>query len=581
MGIFKSIKRSYDEEYDLDNLEDLSFQEEEYDTEDTEQNQVQDQSVTDLVNQFERKYELYNHQVRKKDPDVYIHDKKKKALSSYDKAYEAKKRAQEEEERFDQLLNSVQAKDLMDAVDKINRSDMPKSTQQGERLSGKLAQREMEDEERQLEIEKKHLRNNLSKERAGAANQTDKMSTTNNEEEYFNELLGNVTHIAAQQPKKEKTAKTAKKAKRLDDGVSNYIKNQCKEMEDASLRIEDAMHEYNQVTRQFSDVQMIEAGPEYMVKQLAQAAERVDNLTVDRRMYKSDEKRLSASAYHRMEMIEDEFDKNLKYLEKEESYYEAVKRDMRILEGERLSLRIDAQDLTKRQLHVRKISRISLVGLVIIFGLFTMATIVMDDAKNIGLFLVVTFLSAVIAVGMFAIQRMTEREVLVVEKKLNRATTLLNKVKIKYINAANTLNYSYAKYAVKSSYELAKKFNAYLEMKEEQKKVVLLTSHLNEAEEDLQSVLKQLGVYDTQIWLTRIKALYNRNEMVEVRHNLTTRRQQLRKLIQDNEDLMEEAKENIMKVTNNNPEHMNEALAIIKDFERRNQARNVKKTSNY
>lgn len=61
---------------------------------------------------------------------------------------------------------------------------------------------------------------------------------------------------------------------------------------------------------------------------------------------------------------------------------------------------------------------------------------------------------------------------MITEKKLNKAAALLNKIKIKYINAANALDYGYSKYGVKSSYELVKKFEAYLEMKEEQQRVI-------------------------------------------------------------------------------------------------------------
>ena len=43
-----------------------------------------------------------------------------------------------------------------------------------------------------------------------------------------------------------------------------------------------------------------------------------------------------------MEQFEDELPRGMKYLEKQESYYETVKRDMRILEGERMSLRMEA-----------------------------------------------------------------------------------------------------------------------------------------------------------------------------------------------------------------------------------------------
>ena len=44
---------------------------------------------------------------------------------------------------------------------------------------------------------------------------------------------------------------------------------------------------------------------------------------------------------------------------------------------------------------------------------------------------------------------------------------------------------------------------------------------------------------------------------------------------------MEEAKCNIMKITNNNPAYMKEALDIIEDFEKRSRLREKPQKANY
>ena len=246
---------------------------------------------------------------------------------------------------------------------------------------------------------------------------------------------------------------------------------------------------------------------------------------------------------------------------------------MRILEGERLGLRMDASILAKRQLKVKSLAMAAAIGLTLVFVIFIALMALVKDTQNILLFVTVVLLGSIMAVGMYAVLKYTEREVLITEKKLNKATALLNKVKIKYINAANTLDYEYTKYNIGSSYELLSKYEAYLEMKKEQQRIVMMTFHLNEAEEQLQSVLKTIGVYDTNAWLSKVKALYNKNEMVEARHELTVKRQQLRNQIKANEEYIDSAKHNIMNVTSTNPEYMNEALRIIEQFEKRNQKR--------
>ena len=106
-----------------------------------------------------------------------------------------------------------------------------------------------------------------------------------------------------------------------------------------------------------------------------------------------------------------------------------VKRDMRILEGERMSLRMEAAALTTRQLRIRSLALAAIVGLAFVFMVFFIALSVTEDTQNTMLYIVVAFLGAVLALGMFALLKYTERQVLVTEIKLNKATTLLNKSK--------------------------------------------------------------------------------------------------------------------------------------------------------
>jgi hypothetical protein len=227
---------------------------------------------------------------------------------------------------------------------------------------------------------------------------------------------------------------------------------------------------------------------------------------------------------------------------------------------------MEATALTHRQLHIRSFGMASIVGLLLVFLVFFVAFSVTEDNQNTMLYIVVAFLGAVLALGMLALLKYTERKVLTTEIKLNKVTGILNKTKIKYINAANTLDYEYNKYHVKSSYELEKKYEVYLDMKNEQRKVVMITTHLNEAEEELVKDLRKLGLHDPKLWLGQVKALIHNQEMVEVRHELNNQRQKLRKQIEYNEGRIEEAKNNIMKSAAENPECMQEALDIIEQY---------------
>ena len=117
---------------------------------------------------------------------------------------------------------------------------------------------------------------------------------------------------------------------------------------------------------------------------------------------------------------------------------------------------------------------------------------------------------------------------------------------------------------------LAKIGYDYMDMKNEQRKIVQMTTKLSEAEEDLLDLLKKLGLYDAKLWLSQVRALVYSKDMVEVRHDLNTQRQKLRKQIEYNENRIEEAKKNIKEAAVRNPDCMDEAIHIIEQFESKN-----------
>ncbi len=562
MGLFNYIKNTIKENYDIEDIDDFVYDdwdEFETDREAEGESKEEEPDISGLLEEFEKNYEKHGKKAQESKADGQ--KQAKKAVKN--KTLERRRKAQEEEAKYDQLLNSVQAKSLINVVDKINRQE------NSQKLSGRIAAEEKEEERHIEELKKEAERQSLLEE-VGNVDIDKSRVQEDIQEESYQENAVDIPDVS-RKPKKLEEVNTDLYDK---EAAKEYVRNQCEIMEEAAGHIELAMEEYNIVTEHFSDIQLIETAPDNIRKKIIETAERVDNLTVDRRIFKSGEHKLSNNTYHRMEQFEEELPRGIKYLEKQESYYETVKHDMRLLEGERAGLRMEANALTTRQLRIRSLAMTAIAGLTFVFIVFFVALSVMEDSQNIMLYTVVVILGAILAMGMFALLKHTERQVLVTEIKLNKVTSILNKTKIKYINAANTLDYEYNKYRVKSSYELAKKYEVYLDMKNEQRKLVKMTTNLNEAEEDLVKNLRKLGLYDARLWLGQVKALVNGREMVEVRHDLNIQRQKLRKQIEYNEGRIEEAKKNIMHMAADNPECMNEALEIIEQFENRNRRKN-------
>lgn len=354
------------------------------------------------------------------------------------------------------------------------------------------------------------------------------------------------------------------------EDMLQFVHGQCEIMETAIHNIDRVMDDYNEVTEEFADIELYEDAPENLKNQVAYYAEYVDSLSVDRKRITNSEKKLSNKAYQRMDRYRDEIPNSIKIMEQQESYFESVKRDLNLLEGEKMALRLEGKELKQKQKYIRKYSIYLIISFAIIYGIFVLVVIANNDSFNMMLFLLVTILGACVAVGIFAYLKSTQRRVLRTEVKINKATALLNKVKVKYVNAANLLEYDYKRYRVNSVQELQKKYKLYLEMKEEQQRVFKMTTHLSKAEADLIKALERVGMTHPNIWVGQVRPLYDKKEMVEVRHQLARKRQEIRNSIAHNEERISVVKSNIKMITDKYPEYVNDVLNILEDFEQRN-----------
>lgn len=145
-----------------------------------------------------------------------------------------------------------------------------------------------------------------------------------------------------------------------------YVKQQCEIMEEAAGYIESVKSEYEAVTEDFNDIQLIDEAPEDIKNKIVSCAEIIDNMMVDRRILKSSEHKLSNAAYRRLETFEDEIPSGIRFIHAQEEYYDSVKQDLRILEAEKMNLRLESKMLVKRQLKIRMLAKTAFIALVIV-----------------------------------------------------------------------------------------------------------------------------------------------------------------------------------------------------------------------
>lgn len=373
----------------------------------------------------------------------------------------------------------------------------------------------------------------------------------------FDKLFKNKKVKPEGRPVEEDTAKDIDFTTLSKEDREKFIESQCEVVNECKKYIKEAKSEYGIVGSYFSDVQIIESMSEEDRGKIKDVAYRVAELSVDRRMYIAEEGKISPSRYRQMLKDEKVIVENLKKLQNNEVYLQAVKSDISALNAEKMSLKTMAKELVERQQMVRKITVIALFVFAVLF--LVMAYIGYNSRNDDGItFLVVLLLAALFLAVDAVIYSNTIRETRLTERKLNKAITLLNKVKIKLFNTTNVVEYQYAKYNVKSAGELAEQYQMFLEVKKLKEKYRNATIELNELEQKLVNMLRNAGLFDANIWLNQAKALYDSKEMVEIRHNYAVRRQVLREQIEQSKAKASSALAILEEVENEYPQYAGE-----------------------
>ena len=327
----------------------------------------------------------------------------------------------------------------------------------------------------------------------------------------------------------------------------------CDQIVEATYQMEDLKAEYDVVTSYFEDIQMIEELPQNIRKEITDTAKKIAFLQNETTEFLHSDDRISDENFRMIQGMEKDLTDVFGQLKELEDMDMAIRRDMTHLEGEKNAQEYIQESIESQQSKIKNFMII--FGTISVLAVITLAVVGVLTKNN--LVLPVLLILLVIA-GMAALCVVTYRnlsyEFKMSEKRENRAISLMNKVKIKYVNNTSTLEYLYEKYHVNSLRELEYLHDQYLIMVDEIRKYQRTTGDLREYTEALSKLLYAHGVKDPDIWTKQSLALIDPREMVEVKHSLNVRRQKLRDQIAYNEQLRLEGLKGIRELLKANPE---------------------------
>lgn len=310
------------------------------------------------------------------------------------------------------------------------------------------------------------------------------------------------------------------------DDYMKVILDNCEQIVDSEKQNQYAKIEYQAVTEYLSDLQRIERMDKDDKKQLLDAAKKVDNLTKERENYQQKEIHTSNPRFRPIQTYEKIVMEDLRRMREQEDYGRKVKNDLKQLTAEKKSLKYEYSQVIQRQQGLKKIG-VALFAIVIsLFVLFLVLTVGSEQSMVIPYSM--TILMAAGMAGYIFLQSYRNRyEHALLEKKINRAIELTNKVKIKYINNTSTLDYSNSKYNVENSMELEYLVKEYMKAKEQERTYQSNTERLDHYRNKLIEILQKQKVKDAEIWIYQVQALLEPVEFGGIKSNLEERRERL------------------------------------------------------
>ncbi|MBR6222283.1 MAG: hypothetical protein IKQ71_02470 [Lachnospiraceae bacterium] len=339
----------------------------------------------------------------------------------------------------------------------------------------------------------------------------------------------------------------------------------CEHLIDATYQIEDMRIEYDSVSDYYEDTQKIEQMPEMLRKELNDVAMKIEFLEKNQEEFKQLKTKLSDDKYRLMSKYEDEIPDVLRKLVDMEARLAAINRDMQYLEGEKNSQDIYVEDAEDRQYQLRTISITVVILALISGGVLAWFSYMYVFSPSIPLMLLL-FAVTLVFVAIFMKYRAEEYEIKLAHVKKAKAITLLNKVKLKYVNAASTLDYIYAKYDIRSLRELEHLWEQYVELREESRRFRQSIGDMKVYFDDMERILKEINVKDPFIWTSQTRALLDEREMVEVKHNLNKRRGSIRAIMEKHENIRNECIAKMKELVKKDPGVMDSIKEILADY---------------
>ena len=344
-----------------------------------------------------------------------------------------------------------------------------------------------------------------------------------------------------------------------------YVRTCLEQMIDATQELELLEGEYRNVDSHLKDVEEVEMLTGHDKDLLTEHAKGVSQLSQDSYKYRQKERRLKDTDFKKMRRMENEAEVAIKKLTEAENYQDVIRQDLKRLEGEKHACAYRQSEANVALNNFRGMVIILICAIFASILLLVFLQFGLDMETEVG-YVLVMFAAAISLFVLYFKYNDTQKELKRATYSHNRIVMLQNTVKIRYVNNTKLLDYLYVEYDVGSAETLKTMWERYLEEKDERIRMEQVLSDLDYHKEEIVKLLKRYRLYDPEIWTCQTEAIIDPREMVEVRHNLITQRQNLRKQMDYNRELAENAQDEIKELANLYPDYAKEIAKLVEMY---------------
>lgn len=343
---------------------------------------------------------------------------------------------------------------------------------------------------------------------------------------------------------------------------TSYIQANCEMITEARRQNLESKKEYEAVTAYLADIQRLDMMSAAKKREVEDFAGKLVNLNTEREKMQKIPSKITIAQRLALEPYEQTMPEEIRRMEDAERYQQVINSDLRQLESEKAALNYEIEDIINRNALLKRLMYAVCAFVIVFLCLLFYLQVSMNKDVQIPFLLIIAF--GLLTAGFFFYStRRSLSELRMAERKKSRAIYLLNKVKIKYVNCTNLLDYTYEKFHVSNSKELHFHWQEYMRLLDEERRFRKTNDLIEYYSEELINKLRECQIADAAIWVYQPEALLDPKEMVEVRHRLNVRRQKLRQRIDLNNERQQQAKRTIYAFMAKYPEYREEVQEFL------------------